>query len=770
MPTTNYRQLALITAPENLAAAWQRVSTKKAAGGWDGQSVAAFAVRAETELALLQEELLAGKYEPQPLLQIAIPKTKNPAEKRMLALPAVRDKVAQEAVRRVLDPLLNRHFLNNSYGYRPGKGPQRAIRRVCHILQMQRPAWVASLDIDEFFPSIDHQVLLRQLRTFGIEEPVCHYLLLWLKMGQVKASGRWLDVYHGISQGGIVSPLLANVYLHPLDMHLHSSGIEFVRYADDIRLFAATRRQAEASLDKAQEFLRSHLKLKINELEQSVAAIQAGFTFLGLRLIDGSLHIDPAKWETIIQKLGFLAQRLAADQSPATIQQLNESLMGWQRYYGTLVDNTEIVALRRKLQAALAQSLADKPAVLADLPEACQHLQIPGDANAADRQQFWQEVKAAAHQSAEENSANQHLENRVRTTIRRAKRRHIRKFTQVAKLVINTPGVFLGKRGNRVIVRHEGQTLYEALLDSLESITLLSQSNSLSSDLITCCASREIPICWISPQGRVEAFIYNPAALSASMCQSQQLAAAQNLQQTFDLASSFVVGKIKNQISLVKYFGKYEKKRNGDFLKPYVRFLEVAASLVGETSKLAPGDDWPHLRGHLMSIEGRLAAQYWDMIRVLLTGAAPFPGRVRQGAKDLVNSLLNYGYAVLYSQVLQSLLQVGLNPHIGFLHAPRPGAATLVFDLMEIFRPQAVDRVVFSELRRHPQGYSQDEEGRLTLETRKRLVSRIQARLSTIEKFRGKELKLEEIILSQAKDLRRHIAGSNSFRPYLPKW
>jgi len=770
MPTTSYRQLAAITSPENLHAAWQRVATKKAAGGWDGQSVSDFGEQAETQLLSLREELLSGRYVPAPLLQVAIPKTKNPDEKRILALPSVRDKVAQEAVRRVLDPLLNRYFLDTSYGYRPGKGPQRAIRRVCHILQTRRPAWVACLDIDEFFPSIDHEVLLTQLRVFGVEEPVCRYLLLWLKMGQVQRSGRWLDVYQGVSQGGIISPLLANVYLHPLDVFLHGEGIESVRYADDFRLFSATRRQAETTYSLTREFLANRLKLSLNGQDQPVTEVASGFTFLGVRFHGGILTIAPEKWDTIIQKLGILAQRLAADQSAIIIQQVNEAIIGWWRYYGALVVETEMACLRQELQKALVQAFASQPEILPDLPEACQHLEIPGATTMADRQQFWQEIQAAISEHARAEVKPEQTVRRVQKTVRGAKRRHIRRLLEGAKLVINTPGVFLGKRGNRVVVRQDRQILSEALLDRLESITLLAHGTSLSSDLISHCAVQEIPICWISATGQVEAFIYSPAALKGNSCQLQQLAAAQDQHQTFALASSFVMGKVKNQLSLIKYFGKYEKKRNGDFLRPYVHFLETAASLVGEAMKLTPEGDWPRLRGQLMSIEGRVAAQYWDMVQVLLAEAAPFPGRVRQGATDLVNSLLNYGYAVLSAQVLQNIIQVGLNPHISFLHAPRPGVATLAFDLMEIFRPPVVDRVVLSELRRHPQSYTVDEEGRLTLETRRRLVNRIHTRLASIENFRGKEVKLEEIILAQVKELRRHCEGATVFRPYLTKW
>jgi CRISPR-associated protein Cas1 len=341
--------------------------------------------------------------------------------------------------------------------------------------------------------------------------------------------------------------------------------------------------------------------------------------------------------------------------------------------------------------------------------------------------------------------------------------------SHVAHLVINNPGYFLGKNGERMVIREKRKTLYEIFLNRLESITLLSKATSISSDLVTHCAKIGIPLCWITSKGEVEAIILSPDSSTGEL-QIRQLEAARDPRQAFVLAKSFVVGKIKNQVHLIKYFGKYEKHRNGTFMDTYHRFENDTEKILTEAYDLEPSDDWPHTRGQLFSIEGRLASYYWDMFRLLLEGLVDFPGRERQGARDLVNCLLNYGYAVLRSRVLLELHRSGLNPYISFLHAGQKGIATLTFDVMEVFRPQVVDRVVLAELRKNSKRFKLDEEGRLIPESREHLVRQILDRLASIEKFRGRELKLEEIIREQVADLKKHFENKALYRPYMAKW
>lgn len=765
-------QLARIAEPENLRQAWRRIQGRKAAGGVDGQTVEGFSAAELAELERLRLDLLEETYVPQPLLQIEIPKAK-PGEKRSLGLPTVRDKVAQEAVRRVLEPLINPSFVDQSYGYRPGKGPQRAVKRVCHILATSRPGWVGALDIDEFFPSIDHDLLLEQLRSYGVEEPVCRLLLLWLKMGVVNPGGRWLDVHHGVSQGGVISPLLANIYLHPLDLFLRERTPDFVRYADDLRFFTATRQEGESLYTAIKNFLQTRLKLRLNDIPQPVTPVTAGFVFLGFHFREGRLALDPEKWTAIQHKIQTLVHNLQPGKLAAGMRQLNDSVAGWQRYYSQLVEAAEVARIAKELQTALSQKLAsllvhDQTAAQ-ELRAALAGLELPWGDSRDQQQAFLQELDNQAQEQARQLRQHRETSLQVKKTVLREKQRRLRQRLSLAHLVITTPGLSLGKKGNRVVVRQQRQVLYEVLFSGLESITLLAHGTSLSSDLITYCASQGIPVSWLAPSGEVQAHLIGPNSAVAAV-QLRQLEASQRMAEAIAIARAVVLGKIKNQINLIKYFGKYARRRHQGFQEHYKNFEAAAEKLVAEVAAMPKEGEMGKLRGQLFSIEGRLASHYWDMVKLLLTGVVDFPGRRRQGATDMVNSLLNYGYAILRSRVLQAIYNTGLNPALSFLHVPRRQEPTLAYDLMEIFRAQVVDRVVLAELRRRPQGYQLDQEGKLTEETRKTLIRQVESRLAVIQPFRGQELQLREIIQAQVHNLRRHLEGKEKFRPFIGKW
>jgi len=175
------------------------------------------------------------------------------------------------------------------------------------------------------------------------------------------------------------------------------------------------------------------------------------------------------------------------------------------------------------------------------------------------------------------------------------------------------------------------------------------------------------------------------------------------------------------------------------------------------------------LRGRLFSIEGRVASHYWDLIETMLSDYVVFEGRVRKGATDLLNSLLNYGYGILYSRIWDAVLLAELNPYISYLHKPQRGKPTLVFDLIEEFRQQAVDRPVFSLITKGEE--LKIEKGLLTAETKKRLVERILERINTVETFRGRQMRLYEIMNGQARAIATFLEGkSDQYRPYIGRW
>ncbi len=309
----------------------------------------------------------------------------------------------------------------------------------------------------------------------------------------------------------------------------------------------------------------------------------------------------------IQHKLTKLTLEMQSGQMALGVKQLNESVAGWQRYYGTLVEPAEMSRLAQELQRAVSQKLAQllagkKAAAATELQTALERLEIPTARSSEERQAFIQTIIAQAQEAARQQRQQQQTSHKVKKTVRQEKRRRLRRVLPLAHLVINTPGLFLGKQGNRVVVRQQRQVLYEVLFSGLESITLLAQGTSLSSDLITHCASQGIPLCWLSATGEIQAHILGQGSLGAAV-QVRQLEATQNPGETMAIARTLVVGKIKNQTNLIKYFGKYEKRRNGSFLEEYAKFLAVAESLLSEAAGISGQGDLPSSGGSCLALK-----------------------------------------------------------------------------------------------------------------------------------------------------------------------
>ncbi len=817
---------------ETLRAAWARVRGKGAAGGLDGMTVAEFASDAEDHLATLRADLLERRYVPQPLRQVRIPKDAEGREMRVLHLPAVRDKVAQEAARSVLEPLLEPLFLDCSYGYRPGKGPARAVARVTHYIVSVKRRWVASADIDDFFDSLDQRLLLERLGTVVRDDDFLRLVELWLRIGTVDAQGRWHDVDSGVAQGGVISPLLANFYLHPFDEYMVAKGAGLVRYADDFVLLGRDRADAESALLSATTFLEDTLALRLNPNPLPITSVDAGFNFLGITFQGQQRRLDQAKVNKKMSMLYALAERGDVRRALRT---LNDTVEGWRHYYGSLVGPDEMPRLqeatvrclvrivghgfrtRHWATAGEAESALQTIETVTNLSADQRHRlvarivrdargevrPVPPQATTAARQapiatpvngkasgeaellvataaraaiatspngkaEVTAPAASAQPSAARTPKLGAHATDRPATAVRRAKRRHRRQLAQISELVINTPGAFLGKTSQRVVVRRDRRNVCEVPSFKLTGITVASRGISLSADLIDHCAQRDIPVLFVSPQGKIVASLSAPVSSKAATG-LLQLRALSEPARAVDLARRFVAGKIRNQMNLLKYLHKYRKRADKTFADAFAAVLTAMAERVAELRKV-PAADLETARGLLFSIEGRAAQENWALIKLALRGRVDFPGRRRQGATDLVNSLLNYGYAILESRVHLALLRAGLSPQISFLHALQPkGQPTLAFDLMEEFRAQAVDRAVLAMLgRREP--LQTDAQGLLTDTTRGRLIAQVYDRLATLVRFRRKELTLEEIIQHQAHLLVRHLKGEARYRAFAAKW
>ena len=265
---------------------------------------------------------------------------------------------------------------------------------------------------------------------------------------------------------------------------------------------------------------------------------------------------------------------------------------------------------------------------------------------------------------------------------------------------------------------------------------------------------------------REGAFFKNPVFLDVTLWNKQ---VELPLEQKIKLATQIIIGKLKNQLNLIKYYHKYHKDiLGGKLSEKYVEVVLKIDKLIEKAKNYSQRNE--KYTAELMAIESQAAIAYWSYIRVLTADdGIDFIRREHQGATDLLNSLLNYGYAILYARVWKNILAAKLNPSIGVLHAKQDGKPTLVFDVVELFRAQMVDRVVISLIQKKVSLKMHD--GLLNESSKRVLIRYILERLNRYEKYRGEEITFSQIILRQAQEIALFISGDNLiFKPYVAKW
>jgi len=759
-----------LLSENNFIVAYRRVASKKAIGGIDGVSVEAFGRRLHQNIRRLQREIREGCYVPHPVKAMHVPKFNEEDEWRELGLPVVADKVIQAAMLQVVEPLAERLFLDSSYGYRPGKGPHKAIRRAEHHLRYGGMQWAVHRDIDNFFDSLNHDRLLSQFSDLVKGDTrLIELVALWCRMGLVEKDGRWRNVQAGVRQGHIISPLLANLYLHPLDEFVTQHTWGWVRYADDFLLQCKSQEEA-VDADKAViDFLANPLGLKVNTDNNAISHIDQGFTFLGVHFQGEKRQIATSKIEKMKRKIAWVLSGKNMNTPEKIIDDLTEMAEGWRRYYGFLSPKEEFAQLDRLIEEGFCDLLTqcirqghwpNTP------PEGLLLPKIEGEHDAQTGRKLleniWKQASTAVKMEADP-SLNQGVERKVA----RRRQRYLRQQGFKGELVVTTPGHFVGKRGERIIIRKQQQIIAEMPAIQLRGLTIAGRGVAISGDVIELCARRELHIHFIDELGRIFAVTGPPGGTAGDI--SLRQITLRDKEQGLYLAKAFVLGKIKNQFTLLKYYQKYRRNRERTFGKIFREKQPQMMDLIERVKQLRFGSEPQAFRQRLMGLEGVFGAIYWGLVKHLFRQEIDFPGRIRQGARDLINSLLNYGYGILYGRTFNAIIRAGLNPMAGFLHTYQPGKPILVHDMVEEFRALAVDRGVFSMLNRGEK-LSQEEDGLLTSETKKKVAKSVIGRLAGEVHFQGRRLTLEETIQEQAYNVKKYLNGTCRYRPFLGRW
>ena len=317
----------------NLQRAWKRVKANKGAAGVDGLSIEQTAERLLTEWAGIRAQLLSGLYRPSPVRRVMI--AKPDGSQRELGIPTVTDRLIQQALLQVLQPLLDPGFSEHSYGFRPGRRAHDAVLAAQAYVQSGRRI-VVDVDLEKFFDRVNHDILIERLRKRVPDQGVLRLIRAYLNSG-ILDGGLVMQRHEGTPQGGPLSPLLANVLLDEVDKELERRGHCFVRYADDCNVYVHSRRAGERVMALLRR-LYARLRLRINEAKSRVSSVFAGRKFLGYSFWvapKGVIKRTVAKkaLETFKQRVRQLSRRSCGRSLQQGLERLSSYLEGWKGYY-----------------------------------------------------------------------------------------------------------------------------------------------------------------------------------------------------------------------------------------------------------------------------------------------------------------------------------------------------------------------------------------------------------------------------------------------------
>jgi len=337
-----------------LKAAWEQVKANRGAAGIDRQSIEGFAANAERYLNELAKDLQEDRYQAQAVRRVDIPKAGG--KTRPLGIPTVKDRIVQTAVKRVIEPIFENEFLPTSYGFRPGRGCKDALREVDKHLK-EGYTHVVDADLKGYFDSIPHSLLKERIEERISDGRLLELLAGWLRQDIVKGLERWTPT-GGTPQGAVISPLLANLYLHPLDERMAKLGYRMVRYADDFVILCQSAEQAQMALNEVNVWVNANgLTLHPDKTHVGNCLLEGqGFEFLGYRFEAGKRMVRQKSLQGFKDKIREKTRRTRGDSMARIIADLTPTIRGWYGYFkhaGRRVFPRLDGFIRRRLRAIL---------------------------------------------------------------------------------------------------------------------------------------------------------------------------------------------------------------------------------------------------------------------------------------------------------------------------------------------------------------------------------------------------------------------------------
>lgn len=327
--------LELTLKPSNILEAWKRVRANKGAAGIDGMTIDDFPAWAKGgNWKRITSELRSGQYQPKPVRRVEIDKPDG--GKRQLGIPTIVDRVIQQAIAQVLTPIFDPTFSDNSFGFRPNRNGQQAVKQVQSIIKTGR-RFTVDVDLSKFFDRVNHDLLMTHLGYKVKDRRLLKLIKRYLRAGILcKTKGDnplYSESREGVPQGGPLSPLLANIMLDPLDKELEKRGHQFARYADDFTILVKSPRAGERVLSSISKFLNNRLKLIVNTVKSHVVKTSES-KFLGFTFKAGRIQWHPKALRKFKQQVKRLTNRNWGVSMRYQLFKISQYLRGWINYFG----------------------------------------------------------------------------------------------------------------------------------------------------------------------------------------------------------------------------------------------------------------------------------------------------------------------------------------------------------------------------------------------------------------------------------------------------
>ncbi len=633
----------------NFQHAWEKVADKRGCAGVDGETINRFAENQTVNIYQLRQAVAQGTYQPFPCKQVIIPKRNG--KQRELKIPTVRDRIVQQALLHILCPLMEQKFSAASFAYRPNLSYLNAVETVAQWRD-QGYQWVLDADIVKFFDTIDHQRLLQQVRFHINHSGILCLIKSWLSAGVLTEAGVMVS-QKGIPQGAVISPILANIYLHEFDEWVTLTDLGLVRYADDFLVLAPTQaRILEAKLEVIN--LLETMGLRLHPEKTQVTNFERGFRFLGHGFLDNAIFPVDANEVSLrsalrkikgvmVEKTNGKHNRKKKEENPKAVTSPPTAIRQDTNFVGNVKN------LSPNLSPTRREAL--------------------NDMNVSDigtlHQPFLAEVETELSQHSEaDNSVVQ------KNSWHR----------EMAAIYLIEQGTTIYKEYQRFIIYVSEKPKLEVPIREVQQI-LVFGNIQLSTPVMQVCLREQIAVVFLSQSGRYHGHLWSSEFrdLDQELVQVRRWGDAAF---QFQVSQAIVYGKLMNSKQLLLRFNRKRK------------LPDVERAIIGinqDIEALKFSESLDRLRGY----EGIGAARYFPALGQLITNSRfEFSLRNRQPPTDPVNSLLSFGYTLLFNNVLGFIIAEGLSPYLGNFHYGERQKPYLAFDLMEEFRSPIVDGLV----------------------------------------------------------------------------